>query len=620
MISATLERARREARARIIPPQRRPLSEWIEENLYLPQDVADIAGRVELWPFQPEIANAMSDPDIEKITLVKPTRVGFTTLLTGFVASHVANDPAPIGLYLPTEDDCRDHVVATLEPIFDASPTLSGLLLDGTDERGRNTLLHRTFPGGSLRVLAAKSPRNFRAKNFRIVIFDEADAMEPTTEGNPIDLGTKRTDSFRNRKIIIGSTPVHADTSNVLRSYATSDRRIYEIPCIHCGAMFELLWKHIHFERGRPETAQCVCPHCNEGIEERYKAEMVSNGAWRALAPEVEGHAGFKFNSLVSLLPNTTWRHLATEWMEKHKDPDTLQVFINTRLAEGWREEGEDLSSEDLAKRVEHFALAADAETEREGIPKEVLALTAGIDVQKDRMEVGVFGHGRPVEVKGFLLPTLYVMDHTIIWGDPEDNTTYNDLWDYLRRKWQHPLGAQIGISAAAIDSGNWSDVVYDFAFPRFGHRVIAIKGQAGAARRALEPSKSRKTSKGGSTGRIHIVATDFMKKRIFQRLQLPGAIRFSSAVLDDRPDYFEQLTAERKVLRMIGGQPVWRFERKQSHLPNEALAVMMYGWAALDLVPADYDAWERRLSVMEQKQKRSLSSFAAVRNGGNNG
>src|SRR4029079_4725352 len=114
---------------------------------------------------------------IERVTLVKPVRVGFTTLLTGVLAHHVVNDPAPVLYVLPTQDDARDAMVSDVEPTFEASPALCGVLLDpARDERGRNTILHRLYPGGSLKVVAAKAPRNLRRHSARVLLVDEADA------------------------------------------------------------------------------------------------------------------------------------------------------------------------------------------------------------------------------------------------------------------------------------------------------------------------------------------------------------------------------------------------------------------------------------------------------------
>jgi phage terminase large subunit GpA-like protein len=60
-------------------------------------------------------------------------------------------------------------------------------------------------------VAAAKAPRNPRRHDVRVLLVNEADAMEATAEGNPIELAEKRTLSFADRKIIVGSTPLAED-------------------------------------------------------------------------------------------------------------------------------------------------------------------------------------------------------------------------------------------------------------------------------------------------------------------------------------------------------------------------------------------------------------------------
>lgn len=143
---ATIEAIRREALRALLPPPRLRLSQWIEGNVILPEGVSAQPGKVRLWPFQREIADAIGDPLIERVTLVKPVRVGFTTLLTSALASYVANDPAPILCLLPAEADCRDYVVSDVEPIFAASPALADALAEDRDEGERNTLLSRRSP------------------------------------------------------------------------------------------------------------------------------------------------------------------------------------------------------------------------------------------------------------------------------------------------------------------------------------------------------------------------------------------------------------------------------------------------------------------------------------------
>jgi phage terminase large subunit GpA-like protein len=87
----TIDDVRRRALAALRPPPRLRLSEWIERELRLPEGTTALPGRVRLFPFQRGIADAISDPLIERVTLVKPARLGFTTLLTAAIGAYVAN-------------------------------------------------------------------------------------------------------------------------------------------------------------------------------------------------------------------------------------------------------------------------------------------------------------------------------------------------------------------------------------------------------------------------------------------------------------------------------------------------------------------------------------------------
>ncbi|MEN3232552.1 phage terminase large subunit family protein [Methylobacterium ajmalii] len=348
----TLDAVARAALAALRPPPRLPLSQWIETHLRLPEGVTALPGPVRLWPYQRGIADAISDPTVERVTIVKSARLGFTTLLSGTIGNFVANVPSPILALLPTEADARDYVVSDLEPIFDASPVLAGLLTADTDEGARNTLASRRFPGGSLKVVAAKAPRNLRRHNARILLVDEADAMEAGAEGSSIGLAIKRTLAFADRKIIIGSTPIDEETSNVLRAYALSDQATFQLPCPDCGTFTFIRWRHIEWEPGRPETAAYRCPTCEELIPERHKMSMLDRGDWVVGRPEVRDHRGFRCNALVSPLPNAAWHKLVAEFLAAKDDPDLLKPFVNTILAEGWREAEDTLDELALAHSV----------------------------------------------------------------------------------------------------------------------------------------------------------------------------------------------------------------------------------------------------------------------------
>ncbi|MGP9814427.1 phage terminase large subunit family protein [Rhodopseudomonas sp. NSM] len=576
----TLEEVERRALAVLRPPPKLTLSDWIENNVYLPDGVSSLPGLVRLWPFQREIADAIGDPAIERVTLVKPVRVGFTTLLTGSLGAFVANDPAPILALLPTEADARDYMVSEIEPIFSASPVLAGVIGDAKDESGRNTILSRRFPGGSLKIVAAKAPRNLRRHTARVLLVDEADGMEVTAEGPPIALAEKRTLSFADRKIVIGSTPTFEDASYILRSYAQSDQRIFEVPCPECEARTEIAWKHIEWPSGKPHLAQFVCPVCGCAIDERHKAGMVTAGAWRATAPDVFGHAGFRLNALVSLLPNASWGKLAAEFVAAKGDRTTLQVFVNTILAQGFRADGgEEVDDEALAKRAEPFSC--------EAMPEAVLTITAGVDVQRDRLEITLLGWAED--------GTMFVLKSLVIWGKPADDSTWAELDEFLKSRFPHPFGGSLAIDATAIDSGDGEtmECVYRFCFPRAARKIFAIKGDGGFRRPFIERSTSSKTR----GGLLFIVGTDPVKDHVAAKLTSgSNGIRFSDTL---PASWFEQLCSERAIVRYVRGQPARRFERIPGRRA-EALDCVVYAVAIRQLLNPN---WASRAEALRSPE-----------------
>jgi phage terminase large subunit GpA-like protein len=562
---------RRRAFASLAPPPKVDLADWIEENVFLPSDVSATPGRMRLSKPQRGVAEACGDPSISRVTWVKPVRIGATSLMVAVIAAFTANDPCPILALQPTLDDARDFVVSIVDPTISASPNLRGVLT--RDSLKRDTILSRRFPGGSLKVVAAQSPRNLRRHTARILVMDETDAYEPSAEGSAITLAEKRTLSFANRLIFDASTPTIEETSNILKSYAKSDRRIFEIPCPDCGEFFEPRWEHVKWDKAAdgehlPDTAYMVCPSCGSCIGEHAKPAMVDAGRWRATRPEVKGHAGFRCSALISTLANAAWSELVREFLAAKGDSDLLRVFVNTILGEAFTDRaGDGLDEHALARRAEPFGLAA--------LPSEVRLLTAGVDVQEDRLEIVTLGHSATQAL---------ALAYETVWGPPTSEATWRDLDDLLKRRFAHPLGGTLGYDAAGVDSGSGShsDIVYGFTRPRFGRRVVSIKGDGGN-RPLIE-----KSSKHG----LFIVGVDGGKSRLFGLLEEPGHVRFSQ----DLPlRFYEELASERRVTFYKAGQPRKRWERIRG-MRAEALDATIYAMAVRQLVGVDLTRRENEL------------------------
>lgn len=565
-----VEIVRQKAMRALRPPPEMATADWIEQTIRLPATASALPGKMKLWTYQRGICDALDDPGIERVTVIKSARIGYTALLSGIIASYVANSPAPILAVQPTADDARDYAV-DLEQTFEASPALRGLLSDEADESGRSTMLNRRFPGGSLKFLAAKSPRNLRRHTAKILALDEIDGFEVSQEGDPIALAEMRTQTFRDRKILAGSTPVF-DHGPVSRAYEKSDKRVFEVKCASCGDFSEVRWSDIHWNDGDPDSAHWACPASGCVVEERHKAIMVANGRWRATAPDVRGHAGFKINALISPHHNARWSKLAAEFLLAKQSPDTLQTFTNLVLGEPWRTEGEDLDEHALFNRREPFSLAA--------IPDDVLFVTVGVDCQDDRLEAVVMGHGRG---------DVLVLDHRVFWGPIDGDAVWQELDGLLRETWTHPRGGTLRIDAAVIDSGDGghTDIVHGFTRPRFGRRIVSGKGIAGFSRPFLQKSS------GKGQAALWLVGSDAVKSQIFARLARGAGFRFSETL---EAVFFEQLASERRVVRYVRGVPQARFERVKGRRA-ETLDACVYAWAARSLIGVSLDRREEEIS-----------------------
>ena len=556
---ADLMELRSAAMAALRPPPRMRLSEWVNQEIRLPAGVSATPGPVRLWKPQIGIADAIGDSAYQRVSVVKGVRAGYSTLLVAAIANFAKNDPCPVIALLPTENDCRNFVVRTLEPIAEVTPALSGLFRDDVIA-GRNTILQKRYPGGSFLCTPARSPGNLRAHTAKVLIIDECDSMEITAEGSPILLAEKRTLSFSDRKIVIGSTPTTSETSLVMRAFAESDQRIFEVPCPDCGGRHEIVWKDIRWPAGKPEDAAWCCPSCGSVVPETKKSAMVEAGEWRITKPEVRGHAGFKFNALVSLMPNASFANLAREFMAAKANPDDLRVFVNTILAETWDDSAGDVLDESgLRSRSEPFGLTA--------IPEAVKVLTVGIDMQDQRAEWVAVGHSES---------ETFILGNGVVWGKYDSGELWQEVDDLLKTRWQHPSGGTLGVDAALLDSsdGDHQPAVYAFCRPRFGRRVAPSKGMAGFSR----PPLQRSTAKGIS---LFIVGVDAVKNRLFNQLSDGSGIRFST---DLEARFFEELTSERRIVRYSRGMPIRAFERIPGRRA-ECLDATVYAIAARQLV-----------------------------------
>ncbi|GCD50106.1 phage terminase large subunit family protein [Acetobacter pasteurianus] len=569
------------------PPPRLTLSQWSAEYAVLSRETSAQTGRFEAYAYQPGIMDAITDDTVEKVSVMKSARVGYTKIVDNAVGYFLQQDPCPILVVQPRETDAEDYSKTEIAPMLRDTPVLAAIAPDTKAKSGENTLLSKTMRNGSsLKLVGANSPGGFRRITVRIVIFDEVDGYPvggAGSEGDQISLGSKRSETFWNRKIIAGSTPTVAGLSRIEKLYEEGDCRQFHVPCPHCGDMQVLEWgeKETPYgikwdcdENGKPlpETAYYVCRHNGCIITEAEKADMVAKGEWIASKP-FKGHASFHIWTGYSLSPNATWAKLVEEWLDVYRDPIRRQTFINTTLGLPYEDKGDGALNE--------LSLAARVEVWEGEVPFGVVVLTAGADTQDDRIEIEVVGWGRNEERWSI---AVIVVD-----GDPEMPETWARVDDVLKRTWYRADGRPFTIMAACIDSGgHHTQRVYEFCRARLGRRIWAIKGESarGGARSPVWPTK-RPSARNKASFRPVIIGVNAAKDVIRARLHLPqpepghpapGYMHFPA---DRDVNYFAQMVSERSVRKSINGTIVRVWELLPGRR-NEALDIAVYSYAAL--------------------------------------
>ncbi|CDG88096.1 phage terminase large subunit family protein [Xenorhabdus bovienii] len=574
-------------RKTIRPPEPLSLSQWANTYAVLSKETSAQTGRFRSFAYQDGMMDAITDPTVTTVSVQKSARVGYTKILDHVIGYYLSHDPSPILVVQPREEDAEDYSKTEIAPMLRDTPVLAEITDDSKAKDSNQTIRKKTFSNGAnLTLIGANSPGGFRRITCRIILFDEVDGYPSGgagAEGDQISLGIKRSETFWNRKIVIGSTPTVRGTSRIEKSFEESDQRYYYVPCPHCNEYQVLEWGGpdtpygMKWEKdadgvGISDSAYYVCRHNGCVIQHSEKTWMVQNGEWRATKP-FNGHAGFHIWAGYSLFSNAAWKYLVAEWLRVKDDPLLRQTFINLVLGETYEDRGEKaLSERKLLERCEVWAAE---------VPDGVAVITAGIDTQGNRFEIEVVGWGRSEE--------SWSIAYDVIEGDLETDEPWARLDAYLKQIWRRADGRGFTIIAACMDSGgHHTQKVYDFARERLGRRIWAIKGESarGGKRSPVWPTK-RITSRSKSSFKPIIIGVNAAKDTVRGRLHIepteddtrsPSYMHFPA---DRDLHYFSQLLAERSVIKVTGGQSYRVWEQIPGRA-NEALDCRVYSYAAL--------------------------------------
>lgn len=579
-----LKVAYRAFRQRFRVPERLTVTEWADKYRWLPDTSAN-PGKYNSSraPYQREpmdlIGNAAA-LGVRRVVLMWASQVGKSLVIENAIGQAIHLRPRPMICVFPKEKNAEDWSKERFQPMVRATPVLRERVPEGRGRDSENTLRYKAFPGGNLNLASAGSPAELAARSCARAYCDEVDRYRETAEGWAQDIVERRGGAIDDFVQVLTSTPGDEETSKIEPAFKAGDQRFFFVPCPHCETMQRLEFgtkttaHGLKWTRGLPETAyyQCVNAECPVGrIEERHKASMLADGAWRATNAEGR-YPSFHLNALYSPFGGTTWAIIVDKWEQAQGDRSALKAFVNTFLAETWKEPGEVIQAHTLLPRLEPFPA--------DRLPDGVRVVTAGVDVQDNRLEVRLWGWGAGEE--------SWLLRKDVFVGDTEGDGPWMELDGLLREESVSFDGEPIRISRMFVDAGHRAQRVYAWCRPRHRLGVYACRGVGGEG----VPLLGKAAVQGEARCLAYPVGVDAAKDS-FLRSALGLARAKPTPETPDPPtpryvhlpdwcdvEELEQLTAEKFVKQLVAGRV--RKEWVKLRERNEALDCRNYAYAAL--------------------------------------
>ncbi|SEL47048.1 phage terminase large subunit family protein [Jannaschia helgolandensis] len=571
------------------------VSEWADRHRMLSGRASAEPGRYRTvrTPYMREIMDRLSPGDpTQRVVFMKAAQVGATEAGNNWIGFAIHQAPGPMLAVQPTVELAKRNSRQRIDPLIDESPELRERVKPARSRDAGNTMLSKEFAGGILIMTGANSAVGLRSTPARYIFLDEVDAYPASAdeEGDPVTLAEARSLTFAHRrKVLLVSTPTIRGLSRIEREYEASDQRRFFVPCPHCGAMQWLKFDRLRWQKGRPETAEYHCEGCDAAIAEHHKTAMLEGGEWRATATSADPTTvGYHLSALCSPIGWLSWERIVRAWDAAQGSDEAIKAFRNTILGETWVETGEAPDWQRLYDRRERWTSGM--------VPAGGLFLTAGADVQKDRIEVDVWAWGRGLE--------SWLVDHVVIEGGPDRHDAWSELTALLDRTWPHERGAHLRIARLAIDTGYEAPAVYSWSRAQGFAQVAPVKGVEGFNRSSpvsgptfVDATEGGKRLRRGA--RLWTVAVSTFKAETYRFLRLarpteeeladgaafpPGSVHLPHWVENE---WLKQFVAEQLVtVRTKRGFA--RLEWQKLRERNEALDCRVYARAAAWIAGAD--------------------------------
>lgn len=576
------------------PEPRLSVSVWAENNRVLSQSESASPGPWDnsLCPYLVEIMDNLSvNSPAQEVVVMKGAQLGFTEAANNLIGYVIDQVPSRVMMVQPTDAVAVKLSKTRIAPMIESTPSIAKKIRPARTRDSGNTTKLKQFPGGAFILAGANSPVSLRMISARFLILDEVDGYPEDlgNEGNPMKLAIARTRTYgRRAKIFTLSTPTIDGKSAIQTEFLRTDQRYFYVPCPHCGEYQRLEFKRLKWETGKPETVRYECYDCGELIEERFKTSMMVKGRWQSTFPENidPKKVGYHLSSLYSPSHWFSWETIIRQWEEIQGNVNDLKTFVNTVLGEVWVEKGDSPEWSTVYNKRKDYAFNT--------INNDVYFITAGADVQADRIEVEIVGWGKD--------RISWSIDYRRYFGDTSQLEVWRNLTQLLNETWVRPDGIALPCVMLAVDSGFNTHTVYQFC-RLTGGKAVPIKGQERQLQTLAQPRVVDVNFQGKKYGTVALwnLGVSILKKEFYGYLRLqilddgkvpPGYCFFPMY----NEEHFKGLTAETYTYVINKRTKRKRYEWVKNYERNEPLDCRIYARAAAAILGMDIwtpDEWE---------------------------
>lgn len=616
------------------PIKRIRISEWAQQNRKMPKGNA-INGAFEnsVTPYAVAIMDALSVfSSYQEVIFMKGAQVAATTTGENFVGYYMDVSPVPILIMYPTVAVAKRNSKRRIGPMIADTDSLREKVAPAKSRTGGNTILEKEGVGFSLLMVGANSPSDLRSVNICCIVFDEIDEYPTDLEGqgDPIEIGKKRAMTYGDKKkILYISTPTVKGASHIEKEFNETDQNHYYIPCPHCApdapitytnpdlhyadspapGFQKLVLENFVFTPGKPEEVWYRCIHCAGKITNADKHFFLPRGQWVSENPELKNkkRIGFHLPAFYSGVGLYSWEDMATDYDRALKSPTRMKTFVQTIQGLPYEEEGEQPSYQGLFERSVNSGYRTNE------IPDEVCFLTAGVDVQNDRIEIEIVGWGKGKR--------SWSIDYRVLDGRPTEKAVWVELEKILSEIWvRESDGMMFGLNFTLIDEGHVKNSVYLFCLKMGLNRILPCKGSGTQTTPISAPKKVyiRRDGKKSEELQHVTINVDFYKSALYGQLNLPlsdedkaiGPEMYCHFPNNYELEHYKRLTAEKRItIETVNGFSKQLWKKASSHTRNEQLDTRVYAMAAATLLGIDRfddEDYDRLIGNNEEKQPKT--------------